>query len=147
MLIKEKFQDIKEITITAYQVFVEEFKFDSSSESESESNLSDLSDFDRDGFECGEIRSEIESFVETNWEKCDPLDEIYGTTAATIIKETVTTVKEESQCAGIKFFGYIVKGEDRNLIQTCTSVCYWCCCETLKKTSPIIAEASTNLMY
>lgn len=99
-MLKCKFNvdDIKEITITAYYVFVKEFKLDSNSESDS-----DLSDFDSDEFGCGEISSEIETFVKTNWEECYPLDEIYAKTTANIIKETVKTVKEESQCAGIKF--------------------------------------------
>lgn len=43
--------------------------------------------------------------------------------------------------------GDIRQGEDRNLIETCIGVSYLCGCETIKKVSPIIAEASTNLMY
>nr|ULD16166.1 hypothetical protein [Cylindrotheca closterium]ULD16257.1 hypothetical protein [Cylindrotheca closterium] len=149
MLLEKKYkfniQDIKEITVQAYYVFVGEFKLDSNPVSDTSD--SDLPDFDPDEFGCGEINSEIESFIETNWKECDPLDGIYGPTTATVIKETVRTVKEDSQCAGIKIFDHIIKGEDQNLIGTCTNVCYWCCCEALKKTSPIIAEASINLMY
>ena len=137
MLVGKKYKfnidDIKEITVKAYYVFIEEFKVNSTSGT--------------DESDCGEISSEIESFVETNWKDCDPLDGIYGTTASNVIKETVKTVKEESQCAGIKFFNCIVNGKDQNLIETCTSLSYWCCCEAVKKVSPIIAEASTNLMY
>jgi len=149
MLLEKKYKfdldDIKEIAVEAYYVFVGEFRLDSNSVPD-ESD-SDLSDFDPDEFGCGKISSEIESFVETNYKECDPLDKIYSTTTSNIIKETIKTGKEESECAGIKFFDYIVEGEDQNLIETCTSVCYWCCCEALKKVSPIIAEASTNLMY
>jgi hypothetical protein len=59
----------------------------------------------------------------------------------------VTTATEDTECAGLKFFSDMTPGEDRGLIEACTGICYWCCCETIKKVSPIIAEASTNLMY
>ena len=83
-----------------------------------------MSDFDPDEFGCGKISSEIEDFVENNWKECDPLDEIYGTTISNIIniiKQPVKTLKEERQCAGIKFFNSIIKGENQNLIETCVS--------------------------
>ena len=64
-----------------------------------------------------------------------------------LIKETVNTATEETQCAGLKFFKDITPGEDRSLIATCTEISFWCCCETIKKVSPIIAGATSNLMY
>jgi len=85
--------------------------------------------------------------VENNWEICDPLDEVYGTTTSKLIKETVSTATEETQCAGLKFFNAMTPGKNRGLIATCTEISFWCCCETIKKVSPIIAEATTNLMY
>ena len=85
--------------------------------------------------------------VEDAWGFCDPLDEVYGTTTSKLIKDTVKTATEETQCAGLKLFKDITPGDDRNLIETCTGVAYWCCCESIKKVSPIIAEATTNLMY
>ena len=127
MLLEQKYykfdlHDVKEITLKAYYVFVEEFKLNSNSVPD-ESD-SDLSNFDPDKFGCGKISSEVENFVETNWKECDPLDEIYGTTTSNVIKETVQTVKDESQCTGIKFFNSIAEGEDQNLIETCTSIYY-----------------------
>jgi len=59
----------------------------------------------------------------------------------------VHAAKEETQCVGLKIFDVLTPGEDRNLIETCTEICFWCCCETVKKVSPIIAEATNNLMY
>ena len=104
---KNKFDinDIKEISVTVYYVFIGEFKSNSDSESDSDS---DLPDFDSDEFGCGEISSEIETFVETNWKDCDPLDSIYGTVASNVIKETVKTADEETRCAGIKLFNNLI---------------------------------------
>jgi len=64
-----------------------------------------------------------------------------------LIKKTVSTATEETQCAGLNFFKEITPGEDRSLIATCTDICFWCCCESIKNISPIIAEATTNLIY
>lgn len=108
---------------------------------------SDLSDLDPDIFDCGEISPEVESMVENTWEVCNPLDQVYGTTTSKLIKETVRKATEESQCAGLKFFKDMTPGEDRSLIKTCTEISFWCCCETIKKISLIIAEATSNLMY
>lgn len=147
--------DVQEISGTAYSAFISTFKYELE-ESESDTDIksedsdlsdSDLSDFDADIFGCGEITPEVETMVENTWEICNPLDEVFDSTTSNLIKETVHTATEESQCAGLKFFKAIAPGEDRNLIQTCTEICFWCCCETIKKVSPIIAEATTNLMY
>lgn len=142
--------DVQEISSSAYHAFISTFHYHSD-ESDydfvGDDSDSDLSDFDPDTFGCGEITPEIERFVENNWEICDPLDEVYGTTTSKLIKETVSTATEETQCAGLKLFNDMTTGEDRNLIGTCTVIAYWCCCETIKKVSPIIAGASTNLMY
>ena len=135
--------DIKEISETAYYTFLGEFWVVSDSD-DSESEEFDL---DLDNFECDEITSEVEQMVENNWEACNPLEGVYGTTIYDLIKETVKTVNEKTQCAGLKFFNHITTSEDQNLIRTYTSVAYCCCCESLKKISPIIAEASTILMY
>ena len=145
-------QDIQEISNSAILAFIGTFKYhseesESDFESESEVSDSDLSDFDDDLFGCGEITPEVESMVEQNWELCNPLNEVYGETTCQLIKETVTSAKEETQCVGLKFFKAIAPGEDRNLIETCTEICVWCCCETIKKVSPIIADATNNLMY
>jgi len=152
-------QDIQEISLYAGRAFISTFhctleeseKSDLSEKSDfsdidSDSD-SDLPDFDPKTFGCGEITSEVESMVENNWEICDPLQNIYGDTAADIIKETVKTAKEETQCAGLNFFEAITPGENRDLITTCVAVSYWCCCETVKKVSPILAKATTNLFY
>ena len=45
----------------------------------------------------------------------------------------VHAAKEETQCVGLKIFDVLTPGEDRNLIETCTEICFWCCCETVKK--------------
>jgi hypothetical protein len=128
--------DVTEISSTACRAFISTFRYQS-----------DLSDFDPDLFGCGEITPEVESMVENTWEICNPLENVYGETASEIIKKTVNTATEETQCAGLKFFNSIIPGEDRNLIETCTEVSFWCCCETIKRVSPIIAQATSNLMY
>ena len=141
--------DMQEISITAYLVFISTFKYqveESDSDFSYESSGSDLSDFD-DAFGCGEITPEVENMVESNWEICHPIEKIYGEAASELIKETVTKATEESQCAELKFFRDITLGEDRDLITTCTEIRFWCCCQTVKKVSPILAEATTNLMY
>ena len=120
---------------------------ESDSDLNSDNSDSDLSDFDSDLFGCGEITHDIENMVEDTWEICHPIDEVYGGTTSKLIKETVMTATEESQCAGLKFFKEITPGKDRTLIETCTEICFWCCCETVKKVSPIISEATNNLMY
>ena len=113
----------------------------------SDNSDSDLSDFDPDSFGCGKITPEVENMVENTWEICNPVEEVYGATTSELIKTTVSTATEETQCAGLKVFKSLTPGEDRNLIETCTEICFWCCCETVKKVSPIIAEATNNLMY
>ena len=142
--------DVQEISISAYRAFFSTFKY-GSEESDSDSNFdnseSDLSDFDPDIFGCSEITPEVESIVENTWEVCNPLDEVYGATTSELIKETVKIATEETQCAGLKIFKAITPGEDRTLIEACTEICFWCCCETVKKGSPIIAAATNNLMY
>lgn len=142
--------DVQEISGSAYRAFISTFKYqseESDSDFESVNSDSDLSDFDTNIYGCGEITPEVESMVGNNWEICNPLDEVYGTTTSRLIKETVNTATEETQCAGLKFFQDITPGEDRSLIATCTEISFWCCCETIKKVSPVIAEATTNLMY
>lgn len=144
------FRDVQEISSTAYRAFISTFRYqseESDSDFNSDNSDSDLSDFDPDIFACSEITPEVESMVENTWEICNPLDEVYGATTSKLIKETVNTATEETQCAGLKFFKAITPGEDRNLIETCTEICFWCCCEIVKKVSPIIAEATNNLMY
>jgi len=147
--------DVKEISTSIYRAFISTFIYESeesdsdfdSDNLDSDLSDSDLSDFDPDIFGCGEITPEIESMVENTWEICDPLDKVYGATTSEIIKETVKKATEETECAGLKFFNVITPGEDRNLIETCTEIGFWCCCETVKKMSLIIAEATNNLMY
>ena len=143
-------QDAQEISGSAYRAFISTFHYESKesdSDLDSDNSDSELSESKSDIFGCGEITPEIEDLVENTWEICNPLDEVYGTTTSKIIRETVQTATEETQCAGLKFFNSITPGEDRNLIATCTEISFWCCCETIKKVSPIIAEATTNLMY
>ena len=139
------FQDVQEISRSGYYAFISTFRYQSE-ESDSDFN-SDPSDFDSDIFGCGDITPEVESMVENTWEICNPVDEVYGATTSELIKTTVNTVREETQCAGLKFFNAITPGENRNLIETCTEICFWCCCNTVRKVSPIIAEATNNLMY
>lgn len=138
--------DTQEISASAVRAFISTFNY-RSDESEPDSSDSDLSDFEPDRFGCPEITPEVENMVKDNWQICDPLNEVYGTTTCEIIKETVRNAKEETQCAGLNFFKDITPSEDPNLLETCTAVCFWCCCETVKKVSPIIAEATTNLIY
>lgn len=58
---------------------------------------------------------------------CDPINKIYERIILSLIKETAISATEQTQCAGLNFFKAIVnivKGEDRNLITTCTVVSY-----------------------
>ena len=138
--------DVQEIASTASRAFISTFQY-MPDKSESDLSDSDLSDFNPDTFGWGEITSEVENMVTDTWTMCAPLGEVYGTTTSKIIKKTIQTATKESQCAGLNVFKDMTPGEDRSLITTCTTVCYWCCCETVKKVSPIIAEATNNLMY
>ena len=150
MRITFTFYDIQEITSSAYIAFFSTFKHgldEDTSDSDYDTSDSDLSDFDSDIFGCGEITPEVESVVDQTWEICKPLEEVFGVTTSKLIKDTVNTAKEETQCVGLKFFNDITPGENRDLIATCTEISFWCCCETIKKVSPIIAEATINLMY
>ena len=142
--------DVWEISNSTYRAFISTFHYqseESDSDFDSDNSDSDLPDFDQDRFGCREITPEVERMVEDNWEICSPLDGVYGMTTSELIKQTVNSAKEETECAGLKFFKFITPGEDRDLINTCTDISIWCCCETIKKVSPIIAEATINLMY
>lgn len=140
------FYDIQEISSTAYSAFISTFNY-LSDESESDKSDSDLSDFDQDTFGCSEITQEVENFVDNNWEVCNPLEAVYGTSTSEIIQETISSATEETQCVGLNFFKHMNSDDDKSLIDTCTAICYWCCCNGIKKVSPIIAEATTNLIY
>ena len=142
--------DVQEISGSAYRAFISTFKYQSEksdSDFDFDNSDSELSEFDPEIFGCGEITTEVEGMVENTWEICNPLDEVYDTTTSKLIKQTVSTATEETQCAGLKFFKDVVPGEDRSLIEACTEISFWCCCETIKRVSPIIAEATNNLMY
>lgn len=110
--------DAYEISSSVYRAFLSTFPFQSdvSDYKSDESGLSDLSDFEPDTFGCGEITEKVENFIEGTQEICDPLDEVYGSTTSELIKQTVSTVTEESQCAGLNFFKDITLGENRDLI-------------------------------
>lgn len=140
--------DVQEISTTAIRAFVSTFHYKSgeSEDLSSDSSLSDLENFDPTTYGCGEITESVENMVKTYSEKCIPLQTIYGNTQSEIIKDTISSATQETQCAGLKFFSDMTPGEDRNLITSCITVCYWCCCETVKKVSPIIAEATANLL-
>ena len=119
--------DVEEISSYARRAFISTFHYESTesdSDFDSDTSDSDLSDFEPDIFGCGEITPEVERMVENNWEICDPLDEVYGTTTSKLIKDTVSPATEETQCAGLKFFNDITPGEDRSLIPTCTGIVY-----------------------
>jgi hypothetical protein len=136
--------DVQEISTTAVRAFVSTFHY--KSDELDDSSSSDLEDFDPSTYGCGEITESVETMVETYSKNCSPLKEIYGSTESEIIKKTIMTASEETQCAGLKFFNDMTPGEDRNLITSCITVCYWCCCNGIKKVSPIIAEATANLL-
>ena len=150
-LLKTIVEDIREISIVTYQEVRLGFGGKSDSETDSE-NLdfsdSDSSDYDwedNSNYICGDITTEIEQLVDENWRSCHPIEDMFGETASAI-KSSVLHPKDEGSCVGIKMLGGITNGEDRSLIATCTDVCFWCCCETIKRVSPVIAEATTNLI-
>ena len=139
--------DVQEISFNTYRGFISTFNYVSEESKSDSSDESDLYDFDPDLFGCGEITPEIEKMVENTWEIYDPLTEVYDITTLALIKETVTSSTEETQCAGLHFFKDMAPGEDRDLITTCTVLAHWCCCKTVKKVSPIIAEETSNLFF
>lgn len=141
--------DIVEISESAYIAFLStlpSLSDDDASDLSDASLSSDIEQLDLSAYGCNDITKPVERMVEANYEVCKPLEGIFGTTEAKIIKETLATAEEETQCVGLNLFKHITSGEDRNLIATCTTICYWCCCETIKKTSPIIAKATLNLL-
>ena len=96
--------DVQEISGSAYRAFLSTFTYqleESNSDFKSDKSDSDLSDFDPDIFGCGKIRPEVESMVENTLETCNPLSKVYGKTTSELIKETVKTATEETQCAGL----------------------------------------------
>lgn len=115
---------IEEISKKAYYIFIGEFRVSSDPSDSPDDSDPESFDLDRNRFGCDKITSQVEEMVETNWEVYDSLEGVYGTTISDLIKKTVKTVEEESQCARLKFFNHITPGEDRNLIETCTAVAY-----------------------
>lgn len=84
--------------------------------------LDEVSDFSDFGYE--EISSEIEELVSESTDLCRLLEEFFGDDASKILKTTVITATEETECIRINFFKSMTLCEDRALIKTCTSVCY-----------------------
>jgi hypothetical protein len=115
--------DVQEISASAYVAFISTFRYQSE-ESDFDSSESDLSNFDPDVFECGQLTPEVENMVENSWEICNPLEQVYGPTTSELIKETVQTATEETQCVRLKFFKDLTPGEDRRLIETCTEISF-----------------------
>nr|YP_003734587.1 hypothetical protein KrfoC_p077 [Kryptoperidinium foliaceum]ADI40372.1 hypothetical protein [Kryptoperidinium foliaceum] len=148
-------KQIKEISIFACRAFASTFYHYIDAKCENvDSDMSDSDPphfyddiIDEDAFldECN-IIPEVEEMVDNTWEMCTPLEEIYGTDTTQIIKSTLQNAKEQTECIGLKLFGGLTPGEDRNLIAMCIEVSYWGCCETIKKVSAIIAEATANLI-
>ena len=135
--------DIQEISDSACRAFISTFHYISyDSDPDSEEFEVDL-----DPYVCGEITPEVEDLVDSHWELCKSLEEVFRKPSAEVIKKTICTVTEETQCVGIKLFNFIEEGEDKNLIELCTAISFWCCCETIKKVSPVIAKATVNLIY
>lgn len=143
-------KDIVEISESAYIAFLDTLPSLSDDDDDTsdilDSSSSEMEDLDLSNFGCNEITDSVERMVEENSEICKPLEEVYGITGSQIIKKTILTATEETQCAGIKVFNHITPGEDRNLIGLCSEICYWCCCETITKVSPVIAGATINLL-
>lgn len=132
-----------EIAVYAYEGFVESFSSEDESSSEVSNSDSD-SDFNPDMYDCGDTLTD--QLVEENWEMCHPLKEVYGKAGADMIKQTLTSATEESQCAGLKLFGHITPNEDRHLLTMCTSIVYTVCCGLLNGASEVVREATTNLL-
>ena len=150
--------DFGEIKVYIIKTVVEEFKMSPNSDTDSDSGPtigdiegnSDLSDFDPSTYGCKEITPAIEKMVEDNWQDCDPLEGVYGSTVATQIKDIVKKAKEsndDANCAGINFYNDVCNTKDSSLFHTCTAVSYWCCCNVINKVSPIIADATIGLKY
>lgn len=142
------YKDIAEITYFAFRAFIGTYSINSEHNgvddlgSDSESST----DYDPAPYECNEINELAEDFVQHFSSDCKPLENVYGETASDLIKTTIRSANQEADCVGLKVFAEITPGEDRNLIHTCALVVHYCCCETVKKISPIIASATINLI-
>jgi len=156
MLKYGRYEKVKDVVLEVGGEFVAGFK-DSLPivlmdffESDSDSDSTEF--FDPNEFGCGDVTSEIESMVNDNWRDCHRLEEIYGEGgSANIVRHTILQAKEESQCTSLKFFGDLIPlaeddSTDLNRLALCGQICYYCCCEVIKKTSPVIAEATLNLI-
>jgi hypothetical protein len=154
-----RYDNLKEISTGVYEGFVSTFyknEIDSESDPDFDSDIdspdpsdfdsSDWDDLDLSPHQCSEVTESVEEMVKTVSDICHPLEDVYGTTAGGIMKETIRTATEETECVGLRFFADITPGEDRTLIESCATVCYWCCCETIQKVSPVIAGATINLL-
>ena len=143
-------QDLREITFYTYSGFVSTFKGPENNQQESE-DLSNYDSYDPEPecYGCDQITDQVERLVDQTWHMCKPLDEVYGTNTANYIKNTVTSPINEEECFSLFFFEamFAGKGEKSKLTGLCTEVAYWCCCETIKKVSPILRSATVNLFY
>jgi hypothetical protein len=134
-------------------------------DSDSETELDSDSDFETDDdiwdspFKCKPITPEVERFVDENVDLCIPLEDKLGNYAGAF-KNMIQTAKTDEDCIGLNVFGQALKSAKEMMIEennqcplyseaageTCMAICYWCCCETVKKVSPVIAKATINLL-
>jgi hypothetical protein len=103
-----------------------------------------------DDFRCGEITPDVEDFVVRTVDSCRPLESVFGKQGAKFARLSITEPKDEDSCVTMKVIGHLLKDSkiptDNNLIDICSTLTYWCCCETVKKVSPVIAKATLNLI-
>lgn len=148
-------QDVQEIGGHAFRAFVSTFKYEDREDGLSDSEevmigdmeMSDASDIDTfDPLHCNEITKSVEEMVDDSWKDCQPLENVFGKSSASLIKRAISQPTDDADCVGINVHKALTSGEDRNLISSCTAVCYWCCCETLHRVSSTIANATLNLI-
>lgn len=99
---------------------------------------------------CNKPNELIEEYVEENVDNCKPLERVFGSSIGKIMKDQIRKpVKEESECNSLSLLSRLMLTDDqeeRNLLEMCGYICYQCCCETVNHLSPIIADATINLL-
>ena len=97
-----------------------------------------------DSFSCAAITPEVENFVYHSVEDFRPLEVLYKG-GAKLIKETICSADEKTECNSIHIVRHLTKTEDHHSLDPWTAVCYWYCCNGVKKVSSVIAGATLNL--
>ncbi len=148
-------EDVREISGYAGKAFIRTFDYIDSSDEKENSDSSDtgVCELESDNPVCPDVSPATEELVKQNWQICDPLEDIFGEKLSSTVKETVTSPNNEAECDSLKLIGFFASPDengqekDTEVLAFCSTLASLCCCETLKRASPIIAQATANLFY